>query len=199
MRVLHASDYRVMPWKNGLGTTTEVAVDPPGAGLDAFTWRVSIADLTVSGPFSAFAGYDRVIAQLDGEPMTLTHEGRGEHRLALLAPHRFAGEVATHATLTTAARDFNVMVRRERASAEVRAGTLAPGEALGAEGDEQTRLVYLVRGAAFASTGRERLAIEAGETLLAGPGAEVAVVAEAQGAAFFLISIGPAGRYAAPS
>ncbi|TIV74879.1 MAG: HutD family protein, partial [Mesorhizobium sp.] len=32
MRILRAADYRVMPWKNGGGTTTEIAVSPDGAG-----------------------------------------------------------------------------------------------------------------------------------------------------------------------
>ena len=29
IRVIDASHYRVMPWKNGFGTTTEIAIDPP--------------------------------------------------------------------------------------------------------------------------------------------------------------------------
>ena len=86
-----------MPWKNGLGTTTEIAVHPPGAGLDAFAWRVSIADLGASGPFSIFAGYDRTLVQIEGAPMTLSHAGRGEKRLSLLSPYRFAGELDTTA------------------------------------------------------------------------------------------------------
>ena len=31
------------PWKNGLGQTRELACWPPGAGLDDFEWRVSVA------------------------------------------------------------------------------------------------------------------------------------------------------------
>src|SRR4051812_41801439 len=94
-RVIRPAGYRVMPWKNGQGTTTEIAVHPLGAALDAFTWRLSIADLAASGPFSTFAGYDRILVQLEGAPMALAHEGRGEHRLTRLVPHRFAGEWPT--------------------------------------------------------------------------------------------------------
>src|SRR4051812_9694313 len=101
-----------MPWKNGLGATTELAVYPAGADLDGFTWRLSIADLGASGPFSTFAGYDRILVQIEGAPMTLSHEGRGEHRLRLLTPYRFAGELVTHGALEAPpVRDFNVMVR----------------------------------------------------------------------------------------
>jgi environmental stress-induced protein Ves len=53
MRHLKHSDYRRMAWKNGKGTTTEIAVHPANAGLAGapFEWRVSIADVPESGPF----------------------------------------------------------------------------------------------------------------------------------------------------
>ena len=43
MRRLTAKDYRIMPWKNGGGTTTEIAVFPAGASLETFEWRFSPA------------------------------------------------------------------------------------------------------------------------------------------------------------
>ena len=58
---LHAT-----PWKNGGGTTRQVACWPPGAGSDDFDWRVSIATIAASGPFSTFPGIDRTIMLLDG-------------------------------------------------------------------------------------------------------------------------------------
>src|SRR5688500_2425780 len=44
-RHLTPANYRVMPWKNGQGTTTEIAAFPPGAGLETFVWRISMADI----------------------------------------------------------------------------------------------------------------------------------------------------------
>lgn len=167
-RVQHLtpSHYRVMPWKNGLGTTTELAIEPEGAALDDFTWRVSIAELRASGPFSPFPGYDRIIVQLEGAPMTLSHAGGGEHRLALLEPHAFAGEIATSSTLDGPARDFNVMARRERASASVRTARLGPGASLALSGAPATHLVYVVRGAVTASADGTPADAQAGEALL---------------------------------
>ena len=72
-RTIRHGDCPVMPWKNGQGSTTELAIEPPGAALDGFDWRISIAELRGSGPFSTFPGYDRIIVQLDGPPMILTH------------------------------------------------------------------------------------------------------------------------------
>jgi uncharacterized protein len=179
-----------MPWKNGLGTTTEVAVDPPGAALDAFTWRVSIADLGASGPFSTFAGYDRILVQIEGAPMTLSHEGGRAHRLTLLSPYRFAGELATYGALEAPpARDFNVMVRRDRASADLAVRRLAPGSAVIAEGRAGTWIVHLLRGEASAEIAGEACALGAKDTLVAT--AAPALTAAGEGAVAFVIAIGP--------
>jgi len=109
------------PWKNGGGSTREVASWPPGAGFDDFDWRVSIAALAASGPFSRFAGVDRVITLLEGEGVQLRGEGI-DHRLAEpLMPFAFRGDAAIDCTLLGgASSDFNVMTRRDRLRAELR-------------------------------------------------------------------------------
>jgi environmental stress-induced protein Ves len=69
MRKLAPPSYRTMPWKNGGGTTIEIArsPEPPeGAGLDDLDWRVSMARVDGPGPFSRFEGVDRTLAVLDG-------------------------------------------------------------------------------------------------------------------------------------
>ena len=103
------------PWKNGGGSTREIACWPPGAGFDAFDWRVSIASIASSGPFSVFAGVDRIITLLDGDGVRLQGEGI-DHRLATpLAPFAFSGDARIDCTLLGAASsDFNVMTRRGR-------------------------------------------------------------------------------------
>jgi hypothetical protein len=197
---LRPSDYRVMPWKNGQGRTTEIAVHPPGAGLEAFTWRLSIADLAASGPFSTFAGHDRILVQLEGAPMTLAHEGRGEHRLMRLGPHRFAGEWPTHGALEAPpARDFNVMVRRAEASADLAVHRLEAGGTVAVHGEAETRLAYVHEGSAAVRLGDETCALAAGDTLVAADAAGLTVTAAPGGATVFVIAIGPSGRYAAPS
>ena len=35
------------PWKNGGGSTRELACWPLGAGMDAFGWRVSVATIAL--------------------------------------------------------------------------------------------------------------------------------------------------------
>ncbi|MCB4767776.1 HutD family protein [Ancylobacter sp. Lp-2] len=120
MRVLRATDHRVMRWKNGAGSTTEIAVFPPDAGLGAFDWRVSMADVAEDGPFSRFPGIDRTLAILDGEGVALAIEGTGEsagtgEALVTRAgpPLAFAADVGVSARLLGGpVRDLNVMSRR---------------------------------------------------------------------------------------
>ena len=112
----------VMPWKNGGGTTQEIASWPRGAGLDSVGWRVSIATIAAAGPFSVFAGVDRSITLLEGDGVRLfTHDGRVAHRLDV--PHRpfaFSGDDEIDCTLLGgASNDFNVMTRRGQWRADV--------------------------------------------------------------------------------
>lgn len=108
------------PWKNGGGTTREIATHPPGAGFGDFAWRLSVADVERDGPFSAFPGIDRTIVLLRGAGKRLAADGV-EHALTECgAPFAFAGEAAIEARLVGGAtRDFNVMTRRGSWRAEV--------------------------------------------------------------------------------
>lgn len=111
-----------MPWKNGGGTTRELAVWPPGAAMDDFAWRISVADITADGPFSAFPGIDRQIALIEGAGVRLEAlDGSFGHRLDRIGvPYAFAGETAVHGALIAGpTRDFNVMTRRDRCHAKI--------------------------------------------------------------------------------
>lgn len=116
------ADIPAQPWKNGGGTTREIACWPPGAGLDDFLWRISVAHIAAGGPFSRFAGVDRVITLLSG-PGVVLRGGFQEEQHALtrpLAPFAFPGDVAVDCALQGgASEDFNVMSRRGRVRAQV--------------------------------------------------------------------------------
>src|SRR5215467_2608211 len=72
VRIVRASECRTTAWKNGGGSTTEIAVAPPGASLDHFDWRVSMARVASDGPFSEFSGIDRTLAVVAGGGLFLT-------------------------------------------------------------------------------------------------------------------------------
>lgn len=119
-QMLAPADYRRMPWKNGGGHTLEIASDPPGSGVAAFAWRVSVADVERDGPFSAFPGVDRTLVLLAGKGMRLTGAGAPLELHTAYEPVDFAGDAALHCALIGGpTRDFNLMVRRDAASGDV--------------------------------------------------------------------------------
>lgn len=110
-----------MPWKNGQGTTHEIALctDPDDGPSGTFVWRLSIAAVDLASPFSRFPHIDRTILLLSGAGMVLDSGPHGRHVLAQpFAPYAFAGDWTTDCTLIDGpCRDFNVMVDRRRATA----------------------------------------------------------------------------------
>jgi len=138
--VLPASARRVVPWRNGAGTTTVVAEgsfggasgsgaasggDGAGGADDAGrpteqAWRISIATIDRSAPFSEFAGVDRLLMPLSPAGLDLVIDGRRVRGEAFdVLP--FAGESAVEAVdVTTRGLDLNLMTVRGAA-----VGTLA--------------------------------------------------------------------------
>jgi len=121
MRLLRAADTRETPWKNGGGTTREIAVSPEGAGLDDFDWRVSMARVDAGGPFSIFPGVDRTLTVLSGGALTLTGEGVSARLSPKSDPFGFSGDVEVAAVIEDGpVFDLNVMSRRARCAHSAR-------------------------------------------------------------------------------
>ena len=113
---------RTMPWRNGGGSTTELAIEPLGGDLaTGFDWRVSLAEVGTSGPFSAFPGYRRLIALVEGEGMTLVFDDGERHALEQpLAPFGFDGGRALRGELHAGpVRDFNLIYDPARVRASL--------------------------------------------------------------------------------
>ncbi len=118
MKILHKTlaDYKSMPWKNGGGTTLEMAISPEGATLGdgSFLWRVSSADVSTGGPFSLFPEHDRLLFLLSGGGMILSGEGRQLSLGRSLWAERFRGDIPCECTLPLGpVKDFNVIWRRD--------------------------------------------------------------------------------------
>lgn len=150
-----------MPWRNGLGTTTEIAVSPAIDGR--FLWRLSIAEVAQSGPFSAFDGYDRTIAVVTGAGMRLAVAGAP---LTVIdqtsAPHDFPGDAATNCTLIDGPiRDFNLIV--DRATARGKVVGLRGAHAVALDGG--IALLHALRGGLEVEAGAERWSVPEGDTL----------------------------------
>ncbi len=166
MQHLKPADYRSMPWKNGKGTTTEIAIHPPGSGVAGvpFMWRVSIADVPESGPFSRFPGYDRTIMMIEGDDgMWLDGAPDGPIDLKQrFVPQRFSGDWEITGRLVGGPlRDFNLMVDRARAAGQLSVVREAGPIKLAAPAGGQA-LLTVFSGEVRLSTGA---VVAAGETL----------------------------------
>ncbi len=115
MKKYTPADYRAMPWKNGLGVTTELACAPEGADLDHFEWRVSCAPVVSDSVFSMFRGVDRSLLIRSGAGLVLHVNRQVSFTLTPDSPaFQFAGEdELTAELLDDAVVDFNVMTRRQ--------------------------------------------------------------------------------------
>ncbi|MBV7482122.1 HutD family protein [Bordetella sp. BOR01] len=123
LQIFHLDTITPTPWKNGGGSTRELASWPPGAGTAGFDWRVSVATIAAAGPFSAFPGVDRTIMLLEGDGVQLRSEdGAIDQRLdSALAPFAFSGDVPLHCQLLGGvSTDLNLMVRRDRVRGQLR-------------------------------------------------------------------------------
>jgi hypothetical protein len=116
VKIVRAIECRTTPWKNGGGSTIEIAVEPPVASLDQFDWRVSMARVASDGPFSEFADVDRTLAVIKGSGLALTIGNAAAVVLDCNSDSiRFAGGTPTSARLLSGEIiDLNVMTRRGR-------------------------------------------------------------------------------------
>lgn len=112
--------FKTIPWKNGLGHTTELAISE-GGSLDNFAWRLSIATVSNDGDFSNFAGYQRNLVLIEGNGLILDHRnGQVDNLAKLLDISHFDGASKTHGALVDGAiKDFNIMTNQGSFTAQV--------------------------------------------------------------------------------
>jgi environmental stress-induced protein Ves len=160
LQVIRKSTFRATPWKNGGGVTHE-AMRVPASG-DPFRWRVSVAHIDASGPFSDFADYNRKMVLLQGAGIELRFGDGGQKTLRQVGDLvEFDGALPTYCELLTGpCVDLNLMVSKADGVA-VRVERFIEPVAVHAARNE-TLLV-------FAIDRRVTLQIEAGETVTLEP------------------------------
>lgn len=118
-QIIALADVPPSPWKNGGGVTRQLAAWP---NAQDWVWRMSVAEVAGSGPFSRFDGVDRWFAVMGGAGVRLNMgpEVQAHTLTADSAPLCFAGEEPVHCTLINGpTQDFNLMLRRSHASARM--------------------------------------------------------------------------------
>jgi uncharacterized protein len=139
VNIIRKSSFVAVPWKNGGGITHEAIRVPVGG--DSFLWRVSVAHIDASGPFSDFAGYSRNMVLLQGQGLRLKFDN-GEHRVLRTVGDTaaFDGGTSTYCDLLDGpCVDLNFMVSKSvRADARV----VRLGENLTLPASPQTALIF---------------------------------------------------------
>ena len=114
MRNTPYSGYRQMTWKNGGGTTTEIAILPSETETGEFDWHVSMAQVASDGWFSEFPGVDRTLAILAGNGIHLSVSAAAPVRAGPASdPYSFPADAPAFARLISGpVVDLNIMTRR---------------------------------------------------------------------------------------
>jgi uncharacterized protein len=106
MRIIRRSEFKTTRWKNGGGITHEIA---RLGQEDDFAWRLSIAEVRESGPFSLFILHDRILTVIDGAGMTLVSDKTTLPALPF-TPVRFSGRTTIRGELIDGpCSDFNLI------------------------------------------------------------------------------------------
>lgn len=123
--LIRAEDCAPQPWRNGGGQTRELLTWPPADPADPWQLRISRADITTDGPFSAFPGVQRWFAVLEGAGVAL-QLGSEQLLQAGDAPLYFDGAAAPSCRLLDGpTQDLNLMVRGGKGLMQV----VQPGQA----------------------------------------------------------------------
>lgn len=181
-RVLRCQTYRAMPWRNGRGTTLEIAREPDIG--EPFAWRLSLARIERDDDFSPYPGYSRALVLVAGKRLNLSFRGHGQCSLdATRRGARFEGGWQTRCAVPEGCcTDLSLIVHKGAAGrprAIVRAPTvlrLAPTRQLLPSSSLHGALFVLdgsvaVAGAARAPRTRGHT-LRAQDTLLLFPGEE---------------------------
>lgn len=156
-KLLKKTDYKTMPWKNGLGSTDQIAISPADADFMSadYLWRVSSAIVRSAGPFSQFPGYDRWLVVLSGDGLLING-----FPLLPLSPFHFSGDELIHSELLgNAVVDLGIIYRRDKVQASMMVNDLNDSQTLALT--KGRHFLFCVRGHFTA----EKITVSEGETL----------------------------------
>lgn len=173
MKIFSKASYTSSPWKNGGGVTHE-AIRVPSNG--EFRWRVSLAEVASSGPFSDFTGYNRTMVLLSGAGVKLTFaDGRHTQLTQPGALAQFDGAVATHCELILGpCVDLNLMVTQSLDEPRVWLDRVAAARCIDAP-SLHTLLLVVIAGDLTVEMLSELCPLHAGDMVVAAPGERLMV------------------------
>lgn len=152
---MNVSNVPSVGWKNGGGSTKEIAAFPTNAGLDDFIWRVSVAEIKQPGAYSLFPQIDRTQVLISGFSLTLHSQTGLTKRLLAFQPFFFPGEQEWSAEPEGACEMLNVMTSRVDAVSELE---VVRGN-LKCKGDGRHHLLAVVQGEYLSEDASQRFVV----------------------------------------
>lgn len=129
-KIINSTDFKEVPWKNGKGLSLELYSIPHESDSHLFNFRLSMAKVTESAPFSIYPGIDRFLMLLDGNGLRLKFEDQAD--AVLDSPFdclEFEGEESILCELLKGeCIDFNVMTNRSWGKSAVISSLLKKGQ-----------------------------------------------------------------------
>lgn len=173
MKIIRNSSFKSVPWKNGGGVTHEAIRVPEGSG--AFRWRVSVAQIDTSGPFSDFADHRRRMVLLQGAGVRLTFDRGGQSELREVGDMvEFDGAWTTRCELLAGpCTDLNLMTCKSIEGS--RAWTEYLREPRPLPTRRETVLIFVVSGVASLDDRGAAASLQAWDLAVASPGDDVRV------------------------
>ncbi|MDQ2757815.1 MAG: HutD family protein [Actinomycetota bacterium] len=121
------ADRPAVPWRNGHGSTRELAKRLLGVVGPDFVWRISVAEVTQDAEFSTFPGVERTIVPIWGQGLGLDVDG-AHTDVGLFEPFAFSGQAQTFVQPKGGpSRVLNVMTKTSRMVAGVKVVDLVGG------------------------------------------------------------------------
>ena len=165
MRHYVKSEFKVVPWKNGQGVTTELFRIEDPVHPEEFLFRLSRAEVNSSGDFSIFPMVDRQLLLLKGEGFKLRSQ---DFQKTIDAPweiFHFNGEDFIQCELLNGpCEDFNIMVKRNWK--KVMTILIHPEKDLELITDHQTLIYNVSREELWALGPKENLTLKPGDFIV---------------------------------
>jgi environmental stress-induced protein Ves len=179
VQLIEGRSLTATPWKNGTGSTKQIAIHPPVALLERgdFLWRLSTAEVVKPGPFSIFEDFDRLLTIVKGKELMLEFQKIHKSLKPGMVLH-FQGEEPVKSELKQGPiTDLGLIYDRDQILAKMsllEVGGRPRSFALTAP----TVLLFCIEGSLSATVypGEEEYALEEGDTLRIGAHTEERLV-----------------------
>ncbi len=133
-----------MPWKNGLGITSQIDIYPQDAAFpgEDFLWRVSSASVQSDNPFSQFPGCDRLLAVFSGDGLNLNGQALTPSQIIY-----FKGEDKIQGDLLGGpVLDIGIIFRRDKVRAAMTFSKALPGQTQDLKLNHETHYFFFSQG-----------------------------------------------------